>query len=153
MLCWVFLFVCQLSDWKSLCLHLPCGPWCISGPIPLSHQLNSKCKCNRAQGWLPAAAKANTSEAGADVKESGLFVDASHLEDGGLTSQSPSPPLSGGRGFHKEGEGNRTKRSREWVERFSTSRRAWSSPIRQVMALRASSWVRHPSSTSSWLHG
>ena len=34
--------------------------------------------------------KANTWEAGADVKESGLFSGAGHLEDVGLTSQSPS---------------------------------------------------------------
>ena len=61
--------------------------------------------------------KANTQEAGADVKESGLFSVAGHLEDGRLMSQSPSLPLSGDRGFfffflYKEGEGNRTKRSR-----------------------------------------
>ena len=56
------------------------------------------------QDRLPAAIKA-----GADVKESGLFSDASHLEDGGLRSQSPSPPLIGGPGFYKEGEGNRTE--------------------------------------------
>ena len=37
------------------------------------------------QVQLPVATKANTQEAGADVKESGLFADASHLEDGGLT--------------------------------------------------------------------
>ena len=42
--------------------------------------------------------------------------------DGGLTSQSPSPPLNAGRDFSKEGEGNRTKRSREGVEKFSTCR-------------------------------
>ena len=47
-------------------------------------------------------------------------------------SQSPSPHLSGGRGFYKEGEGNRTKRSREGVEKFSTCRLAQSIPIRQV---------------------
>ena len=41
--------------------------------------------------WLPAAAKASTRGAGADVKESGLFADAGHLEDGALMSQSPSP--------------------------------------------------------------
>ena len=41
-------------------------------------------------------------------------------DDGGLTSQSPFPLLTGGRGFYKEGEGNRAKRSREGVEKFST---------------------------------
>ena len=46
-----------------------------------------------------ASMKADTQEAGADVKESGLFADAGHLEDGGLRSQSPSPSLSGGRSF------------------------------------------------------
>ena len=39
------------------------------------------------QVQLPVAMKANTQEAGADVKESGIFSDAGHLEDGGLTSQ------------------------------------------------------------------
>ena len=42
-------------------------------------------------GQLPAARKADTREAGADVKESGLFADAGHLEGGELTSQIPSP--------------------------------------------------------------
>ena len=64
-----------------------------------------------------------------------VFSDAGHVEDGGLTSQSPcpwedggltsqspSPPLNAGRDFSKEGEGNRTKRSREGVEKFSTCR-------------------------------
>ena len=36
------------------------------------------------QARLPAAMKDNTREAGADVKESGLFADAGHLEDGRL---------------------------------------------------------------------
>ena len=49
--------------------------------------------------------KANTQDAGADVKESGLFSGAGHLEDGGLMSQSPSPPLSGNRGFYKRERG------------------------------------------------
>ena len=66
------------------------------------------------------ATKANTRGVGADVKESGLFSDAGHLEDGGLTFQSSSPPFSAVRGFYKEGEGNRTERSREGVEKFST---------------------------------
>ena len=65
---------------------------------------------------LPAATKANTREAGADVKESGLFSGAGCLEDRGLMTQSLSPPLSGGGGFYKEGEGNRTKRSQEGVK-------------------------------------
>ena len=43
------------------------------------------------QVWLPAATKANSQGAGADVKASGLFSGASHLEDGGPVSQSPSP--------------------------------------------------------------
>ena len=33
----------------------------------------------------------------------------SSQEDGGLLPQSPFPYLSGGRGFYKEGEGNRTE--------------------------------------------
>ena len=61
------------------------------------------------QVQLPATMKANTQEADANVKECVLFADAGHLEDGGLRSQSPSPPLIGGPGFYKEGEGNRTE--------------------------------------------
>ena len=45
--------------------------------------------------------------------------DAGHLEDGGLMSQNSSPHLSGGGGFYKEGEGNRTKKSREGFEKLS----------------------------------
>ena len=60
---------------------------------------------------LLAASKASTQEAGADIKESSLLSDASNLEDGGLTSQSPPPPLIGDRGLLYGGEGNRTKRS------------------------------------------
>ena len=61
------------------------------------------------QVQLPAATKANTQEAGADVKESGLFSGASHLGDGGLTSRSPAPHLCGGRGFYKQGEGKQNR--------------------------------------------
>ena len=57
------------------------------------------------QVLLPAISKANTQESVADVQESGLFSDASHLEDGGLMSQSPSLYLHAGKGSHKEGEG------------------------------------------------
>ena len=72
-------------------------------------------------------------------------------------SQSPSPPLSGGRGFYKEGEGNRTKRSRERVANFCTCRRAQSIPIRQMMvSVRHPGVVtlasHHPGLLSSWLH-
>ena len=38
-----------------------------------------------------------------------VYSDAGHLENERLLPQSPSPPLSGGRGFYKEGEGNRTE--------------------------------------------
>ena len=111
--------------------------------------------CIGKQVRLPASLK----EAGPDVKESGLFSGASNLEDGGrgahvlkpitwedggLMSQSPSPPLSGGRGFYNEGEENRAKRSREGVEEFSMCRRAQCIPIRQVMVRRASAWLSHP---------
>ena len=104
---------------------------------------------------LPAAVKAGTGEAGADVKESGLFSDASNPEEGelslqachlgrrGLMSQSPSPPLSAGRGFYKERKGNRTKRPREGIEKFSMCRRAQSIPVRTVM-----SGVHHPGPTT-----
>ena len=43
--------------------------------------------------------KASTQEAGAHIKGSGLFSDASHLEVGGLLSQSPCLHLSGGEVF------------------------------------------------------
>ena len=98
---------------------------------------------------LPAAWKANTQEAGADVKESGLFSDANHLEDEGLMCQSPSPHLSGGRGVFEKGEGKRTKRSREGVAKFSWCRRAWSIPIRPMTVRRASSWFSQPDSMSA----
>ena len=47
--------------------------------------------CKGKQIQLPATEKPNTQEAGADGKESCLFSGASHLEDGGLMFQSPSP--------------------------------------------------------------
>ena len=56
-------------------------------------------------------------------------------------SQSPSPHLSAGRGFYKEGEGNRTKRSREGIGKFFLCRQAQSIPIRQVVVRCASSWL------------
>ena len=46
--------------------------------------------------------------------------------------------------IYKEGEGNRTKGSREEVEKLSTCRRAQSIPIRQVMVQCAPSWSSHP---------
>ena len=41
------------------------------------------------QVQLSATAKANSGKAGADIKESGLFAGASHLEDRKVTSHSP----------------------------------------------------------------
>ena len=90
--------------------------------------------------------------------ESGLFSGADHLEDGGLTSQSPS---SG-----KVGD-SRLKTHlcllvqaeafirREGVEKFSTCRPAQSFPVRQVVVSCASPRLqltvdsRHCGSTSS----
>lgn len=43
------------------------------------------------QVQLCATTKTNIQKAGADVKDSGLFAIAGHLEDEGLMSQSPSP--------------------------------------------------------------
>ena len=111
--------------------------------------LSPQSGCNPKPVWLPAATKASAREAAADVKEHGLFADAGHLEDEGRTSQSPSPPLSGGRGFHKEGEGSRTERSREGVEKFSACRWAQSILIREVMFQCTSSWLSHPGFTLS----
>lgn len=76
--------------------------------------------CNQTQVQLPIATKAtNTQEAGANVKESGLFSVASHLEDGELTLEAhllggwgtyvSSPPLSEGRGFLLGGRGEPNK--------------------------------------------
>ena len=59
-----------------------------------AHGLQSA--CDRTQVWLPAAAKADTREAGAEGKERSLFSGAGHLEEGVLTSQSPSPWEDGG---------------------------------------------------------
>ena len=114
---------------------------------------------------LPAVTKANTGEAGADGKESGLFADVDHLEDGDSChrahlifwkmgdSHLKSHLLTSvvAEVFYKEGEGNRTKRSREGVAKFSACRRAQCIPIRQVMVRGASSWFSHPGCTSSWL--
>ena len=106
------------------------------------------------QVWLAATTKANTQEAGANVQESGLFADAGPLEDREFMSQNLSPgrwgthvskPISTShwrqRFFYKEGEGNRTKRSREGVAKFSMCRQAQSIPVRQVMVRCASSWI------------
>ena len=59
-------------------------------------------------------------------------------------SQSPSPPLSGGRGFYKEGEGNRRERSRKGFEKFSTHRTAPSILIRPVCVILALEVSRSP---------
>ena len=85
------------------------------------------------QVWLPATTKASTRGAGTHIKESGLFSSASDPEDGGLMLQSSSSPLGGSRGSYEEGEGNRAKRSRKRVEKFSTCRLAEFIPIRKVM--------------------
>ena len=53
------------------------------------------------------------------MERKAVYSDAGHPEDG-LMSQSPSPPLSGGRGFYKEGEGEQNKEIREGVIKFST---------------------------------
>ena len=102
-------------------LHLLPLPrdWWVGLEVPIlkllglpGDQPQPKSPCNWMEVWLPATTKANTWETGADIKECGLFADFGCLEDGGLMSQSPSPHLSAGRGFYKEGERNRTKRSR-----------------------------------------
>ena len=62
--------------------------------------------------WLPASMKANTGEVGADVKESVLFADAGHLEDGRLMPQIPSP---GRWGTHV----TRPISTSPWRQRFS----------------------------------
>ena len=98
--------------------------------------------CNWTQVRLPAAMNINTWEAGAAVKKSGL-LGVSHLEDGGLTSQSPSPLLSG--------EQNKKIKGKGWQS--SLCRWAQSIPIRQMMLLCASPWFSYLGSMSSWLNG
>ena len=66
-------------------------------------------------------------------------------------SHSSPPPLSGGRGFYKEREGNRTKRSRERLK--SSLFEDQHSLKRQVTVQCAWSWFSHPGFTSFWLHG
>ena len=61
--------------------------------------------CNWVQVRLPTTPEANAREAGANVNERGLLSGTSHQEDGGLASQSPSPPLSAGRGFIRRERG------------------------------------------------
>ena len=112
--------------------------------------------------------KANTREAGADVKESGLFADAGHLEDGGLTSQSPSPgkmedsrlrahlhiSVKAEVFIRRERRVDQIEqRLREGDEKFSTCRLAQSILIKQMMVRCASSWFSHSGFTSSQLHG
>lgn len=75
------------------------------------------------QVCLPAPTKANTQGEGVNVKESGLFADASYLEDGDAHLKAHLPLSVEAEVLYKEGEGNRTKRSREGVENFSTCRR------------------------------
>ena len=57
--------------------------------------------------------KANTQDAGVDVKESGLFSGSTTWKMGDSHLKAH---LSGGRGFYKEGKGNRTKRSRRGLK-------------------------------------
>ena len=62
--------------------------------------------CNKKKVQLPATMKANTWEAGADVKESGLFR---CQPPGRRGAHVPKPTsVSQCRGFYREGEGNRT---------------------------------------------
>ena len=87
---------------------------------------------------------------------------ASHLEDGGLLSQSSSPGKMG-HSSHKAHlrlsvqaevfiRGGGDKKMKGGVEKFSERRRARSIPIRQVMVWRTSSWLSHSGFPSSQLH-
>ena len=76
--------------------------------------------------------KANTQEAGANVKESGLFLVVGHLEDGDSCQKAHRHLSVEAKVFIRRKE-NRTKRSRQGVEKFSTGRQAQSIPITQVM--------------------
>ena len=86
------------------------------------------------------------------VRESGSLAAAGHLEGGGAMSQSPSLPLSGGRDFYKERDGNRTKSSKEGVANFSTWGWAQCIQVRQVMVECASFWFSYPGFRLSRLH-
>ena len=71
-------------------------------------------------------------------------MDAGDLEDGGLKSQSPSPLLSGGRGFCKEGGGTEQR-----DQGMGVAQLAQCIPIRQVIVRCASLWSSHPGFMSS----
>ena len=89
----IFLQLAMVLCPKLLCEFYQCPPLVLtSGDV------------TQMQAQLPATMKANTGEADADVKESGALADV-RLQDGGLTSQSPSPPLRGGRGFDENERG------------------------------------------------
>ena len=87
----------------------------------MSHVIYGTYLCNQTQVQPPEASKANTWEAGADVKERGLFRCqppgrwGPHVSKpvflgiwGTLVSTSISH-LSAGRSFYKEGEGKKSK--------------------------------------------
>ena len=61
-------------------------------------------------------------------------------------SQNPSLPLGGGRGFHKEGEGNRQIKGGGCKVLY-----VWMSTVRTDKVRCASSWISHPRFTSSQL--
>lgn len=69
-------------------------------------------------------------------KESGSIQVTVTWGDGGLSTQSPSPHLSAGRGFYTEGEWKQNKEIKgKEVEKFSTYKPAQSIDLRidQVM--------------------
>ena len=82
---------------------MPTTPW-LSPGLRFRVQERRHLSCNQ-KVQLPVA----TWEAGANVKDGGLFSSAGNLEGGGLTSQSTSTSLSGGRGFYKEGTGKQNE--------------------------------------------
>ena len=94
----------------------------------------------------PAVTKANTQEAGADVKESGLFSGGGSREEKGLTSQSPAPGKMGdachkahlhlseeAEVFTRREMGTEQRDGGRGLKKFSKCRRAQSIRIRQVM--------------------
>ena len=81
-----------------------------------------------------------------------VYSDIGHLEDGASCLKAHLHFSVESEVFYKEGGGNRTKRSREGIEKFSTCRLVQSFPIRQVMVWCASSWFCHSGFTSCQLH-
>ena len=109
----------------------------------------------RRSGCL-ATTKADTREAGTDVKGIGVFADAHHLEGGGLMSKAYLHISMVAEVVLRRERGTEQRDQGRGVEKFSMCRRTQSILIRQVMVLCLSSGSvildsSHPVFTSPWL--